>query len=60
VPRTSIYVSDELKSRMDRVGGNWSSVAQRAIVRELDRQERPKPVAKARASARGKATKAKR
>jgi predicted transcriptional regulator len=60
MPRTSIYVSDELKSRMDRAGGNWSSVAQRAIVRELDRQERPKPVAKARAGARGKATKAKR
>ncbi|MCP4286251.1 MAG: hypothetical protein GY792_17690 [Gammaproteobacteria bacterium] len=33
--RMSIYVSDELKARMDRSGINWSACAQRAFELEL-------------------------
>jgi hypothetical protein len=37
VPSINLYVPDELKTRMDRVGNqvNWSSVAQAAFTREL-------------------------
>ena len=46
MPKISIYVSDEMKARMDEAGtdANWSAIAQRAFGSELDHVQSVKEV----------------
>lgn len=40
MPRMNVYVSDELKARMDKAkGANWSATAQSAFEKEINRME---------------------